>query len=168
MSHLEKYGLELLKNNPNIRKSRKFGIIDNYQEFSKSIIPELNLDIDLEKHNIVITKKINQKGFFMKWHIDDAQLIKHKPNQIVDDKQIFIYNKHYLSYNGKNPPEYTCLIYDSVYNKDFTGGILEFADKTIVKPDKGMYVFFDSREVHKVNPIKSGIRINYLIKFYYI
>ena len=165
MSHLEKYGLELLENNPNIRKSRKFGIINNYQGFNDSTIKELNLDIDLDKYNIVITKKINQKGFSMKWHVDDAQLIKHRPNQIVD-QQIFIYNKHYLCYNGKNPPEYTCLIYDSTYNQDFTGGILEFADKTTVKPDKGMYVFFDSREVHKVNPIKSGIRINYLIKFY--
>ena len=164
MSHLEKYGLELLDNYPSIKESRKFGIITNYQGFRESTIHNLNLDIDLNKYNIVITKKINQEGFFMKWHVDDAQIIKHK-KEIEFDNQIKLNQKHYLNYS-EMVPEYTLIIYLSTYQVDFTGGTLQFSDDTIIDPQKGMYVFFNSKEPHRLNIIRSGTRSNYLIKFY--
>ena len=164
MSNLENYGKELLNKNPEILAKRRIGIINNYQEFTNQILEELKL-LNMENYEIKIAKKINQKGFYMKWHIDDAQLIKHNKEN-TKKNQIHVINRHYLHYNTDSIPDYTCLIYDSDYNIDFIGGTLEFADHTIIKPKRGMYVFFDSREVHKVNIIKSGIRENYLIKFY--
>ena len=58
------------------------------------------------------------------------------------------------------------IIYETEYDKDFTGGELIFADDFVVIPKRGLYVLFDSCEVHKVNKVKTGIRNHVLVKFY--
>ena len=98
----------------------------------------------------------------MKYHVDDTQIIKRK--QGFPD-QIKLNHNHYLNYNKKSPL-FTLLIYESTFEKDFKGGTLEFADNTIIYPKRGMYILFDSREVHRVHKITKGNRYNLLIKFY--
>ena len=51
----------------------------------------------------------------MKYHVDDAQIIKRK--QGFPD-QIQLNHNHYLNYN-KNPPLFTLLIYESTFEKRF-------------------------------------------------
>ena len=57
-------------------------------------------------------------------------------------------------------------MYLSNYLLDFQGGQLEFIDGTIIKPIKGDIIIFDSREIHRVNPLKSGIRNCIVMKLY--
>ena len=163
MSKLQKYGQNLLNDNEIIKNNRKIGIINNYTTFNDDIIKNLNL-INLYNYNYKIIEKENYEGFFMKWHVDDAQIIKHNKNNNFTD-QIKITDKQYLHYN-KLKPSYSLIIYESDFGNDFVGGSFEFSDGTIIFPKKGMYIFFDSREVHRVNKITNGIRKNYLIKFY--
>lgn len=163
MSKLQIYGQNLLNDNELIKNNRKIGIIDNYTKLDEDIIKNLNL-LNLNNFDYKIIKKENYEGFFMKWHVDDAQIIKHnKDNNYID--QIKINDKQFLHYN-KLKPSYSLIIYESDFGIDFKGGSFEFSDGTLIFPKKGMYVFFDSREVHRVNKITNGIRKNYLIKFY--
>ena len=135
--------------------------LENIDEVVNYILNKLNLNI--EKFTIKTCKKSNTEGFFMKWHVDDAQVIKHQDNKIFD-QQIRISNNKVLNYS-ENRPVFTIIVYLSNINQDFTGGEFEFVNLKI-RPVKGMFVFFDSREVHKVNKVKSGFRENYLIKLY--
>lgn len=163
---LKNYSKELLIRE-NLKSHRNIGIIKDYNEFSIDIIRNLNI-INIDTYTYDIVKKINTEGFSMKWHIDNAKIIRHKKN-FVDNKnivnQITLSSKYALHYHLRKPT-FTLIVYESDYDKHFTGGTLEFIDNTIVYPQKGLYVFFDSREIHKVNKILSGTRINYLIKFY--
>jgi len=167
MSILQNYGINLLIENKSILQDRKIGFIHNLEslclENIDKFIKNLNL-VDIEKYDIIATLKTHNQGFFMKWHVDDAQIIKHK-KEIEFDNQIKLNQKHYLNYS-EMVPEYTLIIYLSTYQVDFTGGTLQFSDDTIIDPQKGMYVFFNSKEPHRLNIIRSGIRSNYLIKFY--
>ncbi len=166
MELLKQYYSDLLITN-NLKQYRKTGIIENYDIFSIDIIKNLNI-INFDKFSYDLVKKINTEGFSMKWHIDNAKLIRHKKN-FVKEKNIadqIVLNEKYALHYHLNRPQYTLLLYESDYNKDFTGGSLEFIDNTIIYPQKGLYILFDSREIHKVNKILSGTRINYLIKFY--
>ena len=163
-SYLELYAKQIYEIY-NLKENRKIGIISNYLEFK---IEYLSRIINIDKYNYDIIKKEQSKGYFMKWHFDNAKIIKHKPeliNNYIDENNIKISNKHILHYYIKKPI-YTLIIYESDYDVDFTGGTLEFIDGTIIKPKKGLYVLFDSNELHKVNIMTSGKRINYLIKFY--
>lgn len=121
------------------------------------------VNIDFSLYNMYFCEKENITGFKMKWHVDDAQLIKHKTGKAFPD-QIIVSDKKVLNYNNKKP-KYTCIIYLSEYMKDFSGGTIEFVNQ-IIEPKNRMFIFFDSKEVHRVNIIKNGIRKNYLIKFY--
>lgn len=135
--------------------------IENIDEVVNYILNKLNLNI--EKFTIKSCKKSNTEGFFMKWHVDDAQVIKHQDCKIFDD-QIRISNRKVINYS-ENRPIFTIIVYLSTINEDFTGGEFEFVNLK-VKPIRGMFVFFDSKEVHKVNKVKKGKRDNYLIKLY--
>ena len=163
MDNLYKYGLSVLES---IKFTRKIGFIDD------SLSIDENIKSILEKNKINFTsykiiEKSNEKGFYMKWHLDDAQIINHK-NKLdfkkVLKSQHFISNKKSINYLHQKPL-YSLIIYFSEYNTDFTGGSFEFVDKKIF-PQKNMYLLFDSNEVHRVNIITSGVRKNILIKFY--
>ena len=163
MEHVKEYGIKIL---PKLSKRIIDYMPENiYSNSFEDIITYLSnyTGINLSNYKIYKCIKENKTGFKMKWHVDDAQIIKHnKDNDYTD--QIKISDKKSLNYSNKKPI-YTCIIYFSDFNKDFTGGTLEFVDQ-IIEPFKGMFVFFDSSEVHRVNLMTSGTRKNYLIKFY--
>ena len=159
MNKVLNYGKNLIEST-NLKCERRYGIINiDYESFE---IEDINSIIDCTDYNIYFMKKENGVGFYMNWHIDDAQIVKRKNGL---DGQIKISEKHYLHYN-KNKPKYTIIIYGSDYNIDFEGGLLEFADGTLIEPKKNYYILFDSDELHKVHKITKGIRKNILIKLY--
>ena len=159
MNKVLNYGKNLIEST-NLKCERRYGIINiDYESFE---IEDINSIIDCTNYNIYFMKKENGVGFYMNWHIDDAQIVKRKNGL---DGQIKISEKHYLHYN-KNKPKYTIIIYGSDYNIDFEGGLLEFADGTLIEPKKNYYILFDSDELHKVHKITKGIRKNILIKLY--
>ena len=162
MSHLKSYGLRLIENNPSILESRKVGFLDK-QFYNINSIIDLDL-VDLDVYRFQVVKKVHSNDYSMKWHLDDAQIISHKKDAEVKDQE-FISKKKSIHYNN-DPPEYSMIIYDSEYDVDFKGGILEFCDGFKVYPKKNMYVFFDSRLVHMVHKMIEGVRVNFLIKFY--
>jgi hypothetical protein len=120
--------------------------------------------IDLSSYTTEIVSRSTQPGFFMKWHIDDVAVVKlsktHTPPATAE-----IIGNRYLLFNNKKRPVYTAVIYLSKYGVDFTGGEFEFIDERIV-PRKNHVLFFDSREVHRVLPVKTGTRDTMLIKYY--
>ena len=141
--------------------------VEQYREYFRlesldTIIEELSnkTKINLKNYNHVITKKSSEKGFDMKWHIDDIAVIKTKSN----NNGIILNNKYKLHYKN-DLPIWTAIIYLSDYNIDFTGGEFYFLNQEI-KPMKNYVLFFDSREVHRVNLVKFGTRDTILIKFY--
>ena len=74
-------------------------------------------------------------------------------------------NKYLYSSSGMIPL-YTCVLYFSDFGKDFTGGEFRFVDGTSIKPQCGLGIAFDSREVHMVTPVKSGNRKSMVVKLY--
>ena len=145
-----------------LEKERIIGQIENYEKFDifyfSGIIP-------LENYVYEIIKKENVEGFFMNWHLDNALVVKNKKGMTNTSTGIPISERHTLHYFVKKPV-YTLIVYESNHDEDFRGGTLEFIDGVVVKPKKGLYVFFNSNEVHRVNRILSGTRVNYLVKFY--
>lgn len=160
MSYLIKYG-KILKEK--ILLKPVIGIIEDYKIFDINYFRNI---INIDDYEYDIVKKEQSTGYKMNWHLDGANLKKHKIDIIdkyVNENNIKISEKYILHYYIKKPI-YTLIVYESNYNIDFTGGTLEFLDNIII-PYKGLYVFFDSNELHKVNIMK-GTRINYLVKFY--
>jgi hypothetical protein len=157
-SYMQLYGKRILFDT-NIATKRKIGTIKNYENFNidilKEVLNECNL-FDIDDYQYSIKLKHNKTNYEMNWHVDDACVAKTKKK----DKINLQYNKSY------EKPKYSLMIYETEYNKDFTGGELIFSDDLIIKPKCGLYVLFDSREVHKVNKVKSGIRNHILVKFY--
>ena len=176
---LKIYCLDLLKNNPEIKKVRKICYIkdifhnnidfDEFINLSCYTNNKLNININLVNKDVVYSKKTCITGDYMKWHCDDALIINHKSNLINkiqnQQNQFIISTKKCLYYPSKKPL-YSLIIYGSTYKKDFTGGIFEFSDGTKVKPLKNLCIFFDSREAHCVHKITSGTKKLILIKFY--
>jgi hypothetical protein len=114
------------------------------------------------KKDIIVRE--NKLGFYMNWHIDDCSVIKHNTTDKVLDNNI-IMNDKYALFHKKELPKYTMIIYLTGHEDDFLGGEFEFVDK-IIKPKKYDVIFFDSREVHRVNTLRKGIRKNILVKFF--
>lgn len=165
MEPIQIYGINLLKNTNDIF-TRKIGFIDDKLSIEENIMILTNkFNIDLDMFLFKKIEKVNEKGFFMKWHLDDAQIINNK-KEIKYKNHIEISEKKSIYYSNEIPT-YSLIIYLSEHNLDFKGGSFEFVDKKIY-PKKNMYIFFDSREVHRVNKITGGHRHNYLIKFYKI
>lgn len=159
---LEKYQLDKKR----IEFEYDFKIIDNKsdEKIKEFILSKLNITNEQIKNAVIIHKTINENG--LKWHIDDCQIIKRKTLPITNvQKFIKIDENKYLYFNTPKLPIFTILFYSSTYNQDFTGGILNLVDKKIF-PKKGHGIMFDSREVHMVTPIKSGIRKVTLVKIY--
>jgi hypothetical protein len=119
----------------------------------------------LHKFNQKIIYKENKEKYNMKWHCDDCYIQKNKKDFIYDNNNYCKISDKYYLVHANSLPIYTMLIYLSDYNIDYTGGELCFVDN-ILKPNKYDVILFDSCEIHRVNIQKSGLRKNYLIKFY--
>ena len=169
MSQIQHYGKELINKDPAILSSIKIGFYENKdsQNYVSDLInlQELQLPILLENYSIKIVEKEHGPGFFMKWHMDDGQVIKHNKNTLPRPSQLIVNEKKAIHFQ-ETPPKYSLIYYLSSYGEDFEGGLFEFCDGRIIKPEKNKYIFFDSRYIHRVHPVKSGIRKNILIKFY--
>ena len=126
---------------------------------------------DLNNYHFEIVYRYNDNNNYnMKWHIDNCIFQKHpiKNIELLHDLEIISKDEKYVyclwKYN--KVPKYTVIIYLSNYLIDFHGGELEFIDGTLIKPRKGDIIIFDSREIHRVNPLKSGIRNCIVMKLY--
>ena len=164
------YGKELLKKDNTLVLKRRTGMLPDYDTFKiehlKNIVSECNL-FNFDDLTYSIHSKEYIKNDFMKWHIDDALLLNRKNlNNFKNIIDINCKNKHMVYKYETLIPLYSLLIYENDYGKDFNGGELEFADGFTYKPTRGSYIMFDSSEVHRVLPIKSGTRFSKLIKFY--
>lgn len=177
-SYIQQYG-KLLLNKTNIKNSRLIFNINDVNKkcdlnFSMKLFEKLtdyinsNLKIKLDEMHFKNSTRVNRKGFDMEWHIDDAQIIKNNKEKLIeleDNPDLINISENTLLYTN-SAPKYSLIYYESDHEIDFIGGELEFVDGLKILPKKGMAIFFDSKEVHKVNQIKSGERKNTLIKFY--
>jgi hypothetical protein len=134
--------------------------INNLVEKAIKLLPDT---LQLEKLEKKIYMKESKIGFSMKWHCDDCCIFKHKDNFKYSNNNLKI-NDRYSLYFTKLPV-YSMVIYLSTQDNEFTGGEFNFVDKKI-KPEKYKVIFFDSREIHKVEKVKTGTRTNILVKFY--
>ena len=179
---LLRYGKQFLLDNPNIVSLRKQftydididadnPIVSNARilEFIHLTFPEIEFK---NEHTQIIYKSIPEKG--LNWHIDDCQIVflNHMPSYNRECYKVISTEnrKKYLYFNprtpSKAPSRYTLLFYCSTQGIDFEGGELCLADGMKIIPVKGEGVLMDSREVHMVTPIKSGLRKIVLVKIY--
>jgi len=165
-SHLQEYGKSILTDE--IRNIRKVGFIENYEKIDNKILVKIVNEIglfDLNEVTYYLKQKQHVKGDEMKWHADDGIVSRVPENN--DYEGTYISHNKMLVYPGnEDRPLYTLIVYGSDYGQDFNGGELVFSDDMRIKPRRGMYVFFDSREIHKLETVKSGRRNSTLIKFY--
>jgi hypothetical protein len=171
-TELLKYGEYLIKNNNLTNHRKEFFISPNLENINNieylidlalknKILEEYNLH-NFDKKIITKHYEINSLDS-MKWHIDDCAIFRHKKDYEPCSNSIKLNHKYSIYFT--NPPIYTIIIYLSSHNLDFTGGEFSFLDKVII-PQKFKVIFFDSREIHKVNKITSGIRSCILVKLY--
>lgn len=147
--------------------------LENQQLINKlDNILDVNFQFSSHQYDPVWKFKENYTNFQMKWHRDDCFVHKHKKLHYSDITEEFAKNNiildkecKYTLTHSNTLPIYTGLIYLSDYEKDYTGGEIEFVDMKL-KPIKYDVIVFDSREIHRVNIQKSGIRKNLIVKYY--
>ena len=171
------YGRELITRY-NLHASRHEFTFDNtieladiYEFVSLNIAHLVNLDMTTVTAIDVVHKTFGPDETItnIKWHIDDCIVTKMKtPPTYNTNCYIHLNDKNYLYFNNKYAklPKYTAVLYYSTQDEDFTGGDFVFADGVKVSPRRGYGIVLDSREVHSVLPVKSGIRRSTIIKIY--
>jgi hypothetical protein len=168
MTNLQEYGLHLI-NRYNLKEKRLYFTF-NYNDLSNNVL--IDFISNLINKNITEYEIINRtfnNNENLNYHIDDCQIVKLKEKpKYNQEKYIQINNNKYLFINNKynKLATYTCVLFLSTYNIDFTGGEFMFADDTIIYPIQYNGIIFDGREVHKVNNINSGKRETIVIKIY--
>ena len=137
----------------------KFELTSNINHpFIQDCIRQQKLPIDSTMH-IEVAMKVGHVGWAMGWHKDDTSVFK---NSKQHSKK---YDVGKYSFYSKKHPLYTLVLYMNTYGEDFFGGEFCFVDLEF-KPMKGIAIFFDSREVHQVKKVVSGIRQSCVVKFY--
>lgn len=184
MNILYNYGYELNKKYDlsNIRKILNISTniwfqnllnSDNIEQYIKSNINYLlnnyYLDHLINKnYDIIIRNNKSNDNYELKWHLDDQKLIIHKINNLNNLHNlniIHINDKYIYALYSIKIPSYTIIIYLDTYKIDFIGGKIHFIDKNI-EPYKGMLLYFDSRDIHRVSKFIRGIRRCIVLKFY--
>ena len=120
------------------------------------------------KYDIVFRNHTASDNYSMNWHYDNKQLIKHKISNLqkIHSLQIISMDDKYVyGIYCKNPIQFTIIIYLDTYNIDFKGGEFHFHDE-VVHPEKGMLLFFNSNELHRVTPLTGGKRRAIVVKVY--
>jgi Rps23 Pro-64 3,4-dihydroxylase Tpa1-like proline 4-hydroxylase len=160
------YGQKLLLENPDIKVKRRIistntclSEIDDILKLVKGYVE------NFDSYKIVTLFKQKTKGDIMKPHVDDHQKVNLKKLIKNPEKYIHMHGDTYLFCNDMTPV-FSIIYYCTTHKQDFCGGKLVFADGVEITPESGMIVIFDSREVHSVTSITSGIRKNWLIKLY--
>lgn len=155
----------LFGTNHNLKEEIERFCQTNLTEILQSI--EAPDDISKLKCSVVIRNAINNH-YKIDWHMDDhiphRHVLEMEPNlhdlQIIgrDDKYV------YSLWNNGIIPKYTIIIYFTSYGIHFQGGELELLHGQIIYPKCGDVIFFDSREIHRVRTLRSGIRQCIVIK----
>jgi predicted 2-oxoglutarate/Fe(II)-dependent dioxygenase YbiX len=156
------YGLSIVDKHKNCRRYINIGYVFVLDDFSIDMfinLLSLHLSIDLSIFSYKVVKRTSESGFSMKWHVDDC--IVYKTSNSDDKYMLLPKDKNNVP---NNVPIFSAVYYLSGPD-DFTGGEFEFVDE-IISPQQGFVLFFNSNEVHRVLPVKSGIRKSILIKFY--
>lgn len=122
-----------------------------------------NFNLNLYKYKTKVIERNNDINFYLNWHIDDCAIFKHNDTENKYNNEPL--DETYSLFHKEKIPIYTMVIYLTSHDKDFYGGEFEFVDK-VIKPQKYDVILFDSREVHRVRRLRSGIRKNILVKFY--
>lgn len=125
-----------------------------------------HFDINSHNYDIKVCPKENIQGFSMHLHMDDWNVIRLSKKSCTDHRHILINDRISLFNNKPKKPIWSVIIYLSTRNHDFNGGNLQFVDGTSLAVDKYDIVVFDSRILHEVTKITSGVRKSILIKFY--
>ena len=155
MDKVMEYGINLLRDNPEIRLSRR---LFDFNVDSK--IEEIISGLGLDKYKMKIVERKSEKDFQMNWHIDDMCIFRNSKSHCNK------YNKQQIiPYCKESPPIYTVILYYSTIDVDFIGGEFCFVDEKI-KPVRGLGILFDSREVHRVNRVRDGLRESIVVKLY--
>lgn len=154
MDKVLEYGIKIIEENPSIRDSRKIFNFDTNNPI-ETIIKDLGLE-----YEYTVVERESGIGFEMGWHQDDVAF--HRNSKAHCEK----YGKDPIKpYCKGKQPIYTLILYYSTQGEDFEGGEFCFVDMKI-NPKKGKGIFFDSREIHKVQKIRVGERKAKIIKFY--
>jgi hypothetical protein len=130
--------------------------------------PISNIFFKDTKYEIVFRNHTESDKYSMNWHYDNKQLIKHKISNLQKIHSLQIVNiddKYIYGLYCKNPIYFTIIIYLDTYNIDFEGGEFHFHDQ-IVYPEKGMLLYFESNDLHKVAPLTGGKRRAIIVKFF--
>lgn len=155
------YGQTLL---PLCKHKRYYGTFISDIHDRKQVLIEITtfVSIHLDAYHYEWVERSTTDGFSMKWHCDDTAIIKTK---YQNDTGGMMINPRYKLYHKHTLPTYTAILYASDYGIDFTGGEFEFVDQQIL-PRRHHVLIFDSREVHRVLPVTSGLRKSVVLKFY--
>jgi hypothetical protein len=116
----------------------------------------------------IINRVFNQNQS-LKFHIDDCQIVSRRDSPVYDTHRFIpITDTLYIYINSKSGtiPRYTAVFYLSTLGDEFNGGIFEFVDGTQIQPVRNNGILFDSREVHRVTSVTSGIRSSVIVKIY--
>ena len=130
--------------------------------------PIPNIFYENTPFEIVFRNHTVSDNYSMNWHFDNKQLIKHKISNLqkIHSLQIISMDDKYVyGLYCKNPIKFTIIIYLDTYNIDFTGGEFHFHDE-VVHPEKGMLLFFNANELHKVYPLTGGKRRAIVVKIF--
>lgn len=160
----------------NISHTSFFRELDNLSEDKIADVFRANLErfpipnifFQDTKYEIVFRNHTASDNYSMKWHYDNKQLIKHKISDLqkIHSLQIIsIDDKYIYGLYCKNPIQFTIIIYLDTYNIDFEGGEFHFYDE-VVHPEKGMLLFFNSNELHRVSPLIGGKRRAIVVKVF--
>jgi hypothetical protein len=120
------------------------------------------------KYEIVIRNHTASDIYSMNWHYDNKQLIKHKISDLqkIHSLQIVSMDEKYIyGLFCKNPIQSTIIIYFDTYNINFEGGEFHFHDQ-IIYPERGMLLFFNANELHRVTPLTGGKRRAIVVKIF--
>lgn len=143
------------------KPTRYFGKLTADINNRQHVLAEIAALLSLTDYHETWIERITTKGFSMKWHCDDAAVLKTKHHKTCGT----MITPHYKLYHKNKLPLYSAIIYLSDFNIDFTGGEFEFVDERIL-PQRHYVLVFDSRDVHRVLPVTSGERKTILVKFY--
>lgn len=117
---------------------RKIGRAKTIEEIHKEVNKELNFK------TFQIVERKTEPGFFMKLHRDDYHLDYYKFRKGIRDDSLWI-----PIYQEKRPVK-TVIWYRSTQHIDFIGGNLRFFDGDMVRPEKDLYILFESNDPHEV------------------
>lgn len=171
----QQYNLSNIRKIYNLSNNQWFINLLNYHNYELYIKYNLSYLLDLLDLNFLINlnydiiyRNNNNNNYELNWHLDDKKLIIQKISNLnkLHNLDIIHINKNIYALYSNRITLYTIIIYLDTFNINFRGGKIEFIDQ-ILEPYRGMILFFDSRDIHKITKLNKGIRRCIVIKFYF-